>query len=150
MSDAKLSPADKAEERSATHCARAACITAIRRVIDAVHKETGLVNQLRQTIYPILNSCLQDEDNMECVEDAISIMTLVTYHGVQHGSRIHPDMWRLYTILLYSIAGYDDEEQGGHAFEYLPQATQTIENFISNTHVHRKGLHQIRSIRGLN
>lgn len=58
------------------------CVTAIRRILDSVQENKGLLAQLEERIFPILMHGLT-QDGMDAIEDALDCVVLLLYYGGQ-------------------------------------------------------------------
>ena len=103
------------------------CVTAVRRILDSIHKNKDLMRQVEDRIYPMLLHSLTP-DGLDAIEDGLDCIAMVLYHGSE--GRISPKMWKIFSQLLYIVVGEDDPD-GGYGFEYLAQVGVAVQNFIS-------------------
>ena len=104
------------------------CVTAIRRILDSIHKDKDLLRQVETIVYPLMLHTLTP-DGLDAIEDGLDCIALVLYHG--HQGNVSPQMWTIFKQLLYIIVGDGSDPDGGYGFEYLSQVTVAIQNFIS-------------------
>ena len=75
--------------------AAAGCVTAIRRVIEAVSKDKALLFELRKHVMPIMMHGLTP-DGLDCIEDVLEITGLFVYHEFESGQTIPVELWNIF------------------------------------------------------
>ena len=102
------------------------CVTALRRVLDAVKEQKELLLQLKPVLYPIFLHGLTPE-GMDCVEDVFDCVTLLMYNGGAPMMQLGEcSVWSLFPQMLYVVGGNDGDVDGGFGFEYLSQVAVCI------------------------
>lgn len=102
------------------------CMAAIRCILESIKDQKESVARIEELIQPIILHSLTP-DGMDNIEEALSCIALVLYHGNQNG--VSHNIWKIFPQLLYVIVG-DDKDGGGYGFEYLSQVAISIQNFI--------------------
>ena len=106
------------------------CVTAIRRIIDSVQKNTELIAKIEEVVYPVLLHSLTP-DGLDSIEDSLDCIAMILYHGKQ--GAISASIWKLFAQLLYVVCGEEGEEEhgGGYGFEYISQIAVSLQNYIA-------------------
>ena len=60
--------------------AAAACVTAIRRIVDACNKDKNGLRQILPIIYPILQHSLT-EDGLDVIDEGLDCINILIYHA---------------------------------------------------------------------
>lgn len=104
------------------------CVTAVRRILDSIHKNKDLLRRIEDIIFPILAQSLTP-DGLDAIEDSLDCIALILYHGSD--GQVSPNMWKLFPQLIYVICGDDKDPDGGYGFEYLNQISVSFQNYIA-------------------
>jgi len=99
------------------------CISAIRRVLDAVSDNKLLLKQLFPVVLPLIQHGITI-DGMDTIEDAMDCLAIFLYHGEK--GILPAEIWAIFPELLALVGGKDGDVDGGFAFEYLEQAAVPI------------------------
>ena len=99
------------------------CVSAMRRVLDAVSENKNLLIQLFPVVLPIIQHGLT-LDGLDTIEDALDCLALFIYYGDK--GTLAPQLWALFPQILDLVGGKDGDVDGGFAFEYLEQASVPI------------------------
>lgn len=103
------------------------CVSAIRRVLDAVADNKILLKQLFPSVLPLIQHGITI-DGMDIIEDVMDCLAIFLYHGEK--GALPAEVWALFPQLLALVGGKDGDVDGGFAFEYLEQAAVPIQNYI--------------------
>jgi len=76
---------DDAEEEKAL--AAAGCVTAIRRILEALNKDKAGLSQILPIIYPILMHCLTP-DGLDVIDDGIDCTNIYIYYACDRETRV--------------------------------------------------------------
>ena len=82
--------ADGEEEK---YLAAAGCITAIRRILEAINKDKQGLAQVLPIIYPILIHSLS-EDGIDCLEEGLDIINIFLYYACDRETGIAAELWK--------------------------------------------------------
>ena len=118
---ATLQGDEASEESSLAACQ---CCSAITTLLESVKKTPELYHTLEPSLVPLIGQVLSpDKDGeyqfMEYMEDALEILTYLTYYSPQ----ISPAVWSLYKPLTTSFFDW--------AFDYLSNINMSMDNYIS-------------------
>lgn len=119
---------DPGEDDGESALAAVGCVTAIRRVLDAVNKDLNVLRELQTVIMPIMMHALTP-DGLDAIEDGLDCIALLLYYGPK--GQIAEEMWRLFPQMLFIVGGKEDDVDGGFAFEYLNLVSVCIQNYIA-------------------
>jgi len=98
--------------------AAAGCVTAIRRILEAINKDkVGLAATL-PIIYPLLLHCLSEE-GLDCIDDGLDIINIFIYYACDRETRVPVELWKLLPQMMVIVGGSDNDVDGGFAFEQL-------------------------------
>lgn len=118
---------DEAEEKA---LAAAGCVTAIRRIIEAINKDKQGLVQILPVIYPILMHSLTP-DGLDVIEEGLDCINIFIYYACDRTTRIPAELWKLLPQMLFIIAGKENDVDGGFAFEFLGQCSVCVQNYIA-------------------
>ena len=118
---------DETEERA---LAAAGCVTAIRRIVEAINKDKEGLATILPIIYPILMHSLTP-DGLDAIDEGLDVINIFVYYACDRTTGVPPVMWKLLPQMMYMVAGNGDDVDGGYAFEYLGQVCICIQNFIN-------------------
>ena len=110
--------------------AAAGCVTAIRRIIEALNKDKSGLSQILPVIYPTLTHTLTP-DGLEAIEEGLDCINILIYHGYDRNTCLPIELWNLLPQMIYVVSGNGLDTSGGFASEYLENAVVCIQNFIS-------------------
>ena len=99
----------------------------MRRLVEVIDSKNE--EKLRDVVAPVIEKCLE-EDQAECVEDAIGCLTALVCAKPPDGKPMDTQMWRLFKKMILAVGGTNAEQDLGFAAECLPLATKTIQHFI--------------------
>jgi hypothetical protein len=106
---------DEAEERL---LAAAGCVTAIRRIVEAINKDKVGLAQILPIIYPILMHSLTP-DGLDAIDEGLDVINIFIYYACDTSTGVNPNLWKLLPQMMYMVAGNENDVDGGYAFEYL-------------------------------
>lgn len=118
---------DAAEEQA---LAAAGCVTAIRRILEAVNKDKAGLHQILPIIYPILMHSLTP-DGLDAIDDGLDCINIFVYYACERNTTVPAELWKLLPQMMHMVAGNADDVDGGYAFEYLGQVVVCVQNFIA-------------------
>ena len=118
---------DGEEERA---LAASGCVTAIRRILEALNKDKAGLAAILPIIYPILMHSLTP-DGLDAIDDGLDCINVFIYHACDRTTRVPNELWKLLPQMMYMVAGNDNDVDGGFAHEYLSQVSVCLQNFIS-------------------
>mmetsp|Transcript_42364 Transcript_42364/g.55849 ORF Transcript_42364/g.55849 Transcript_42364/m.55849 type:complete len:774 (-) Transcript_42364:479-2800(-) len=118
---------DGEEERA---LAAAGCVTAMRRIIEAINKDKAGLASILPIIYPILMHCLTP-DGLDSIDDGLDCTNIFIYYACDRESRVPVELWKLLPQMMYITGGNDDDVDGGFAFEQLPAVISCLQNFVA-------------------
>ena len=76
----RLIQVDMEEDDGESALAAVGCVTAIRRLLDSVNKNPGMIAQLEKVIFPIMMHGLSI-DGMDSIEDILDCISIIIYYG---------------------------------------------------------------------
>jgi len=82
---------DEAEERL---LAAAGCVTAIRRIVEAINKDKVGLAQILPIIYPILMHSLTP-DGLDAIDEGLDVINIFVYYACDRTTGVHPNLWKL-------------------------------------------------------
>ena len=83
---------DGEEERA---LAAAGCVTAIRRILEAINKDKAGLGQILPIIYPILMHSLTP-DGLDAIDDGLDCINIFIYYACdKETTRVPNELWKL-------------------------------------------------------
>lgn len=98
--------------------AAAACVTAIRRIVDACSKDKNGLRQILPIIYPILAHSLT-EDGLDVIDEGLDCINILIYNAYDQETRVPVELWKLLPRMIFITAGNDNDVDGGFCLEQL-------------------------------
>lgn len=113
------------DDRGESMMAASSYVSALRRIIDAVHEHKEVILKIETLIYPIILHSLTPA-GIEYIEDTLDCATLCVFHAKQ----ITPEMWTIFTKTLMLIPGGEGAEEGGMMFDFVSYLQAFYQNCI--------------------
>lgn len=101
------------------------CMSTIRTIFEAVHKNPELLVKLEKECFKVFAHCTTP-DGMDSIEDVVACTCQIMHHA----NHISEEIWALAPQLLRVIVGADDEAEGGYGFEHLGSTVDFFRNII--------------------
>ena len=98
------------------YLAAAGCVTAIRRILDAINKDKAGLAQVLPVIYPILLHSLSEDGN-DSIDDGLDIINIFIYYACDRETRVPAELWKLMPQMMHLAAGTDQDTDGGFCME---------------------------------
>jgi hypothetical protein len=118
---------EDAEEKA---LAAAGCVTAIRRILEAINKDKNGLARILPIIYPILLHSLTP-DGLDAIDEGLDCINIFIYYACDRDTRVPPELWKTLPQMLFMVGGNENDAEGGFAFEYLGQVSICLQNFIA-------------------
>lgn len=118
---------DGVEERL---LAAAGCITAIRRILEALNKDKVQLGLVLPIIYPLLMHSLTPE-GLDAIDEGLDCINIFVYYACDAENRVPNELWKLLPQMLFIVAGDETDVDGGFGFEFLGQVAVIVQNFVS-------------------
>lgn len=106
------------------------CVTAIRRILEAVHKDKATMMEIMRIIYPVMMYSLTP-DGLDSIDDGLDCINTCIYYGCSPDTRVPIELWKLLPQMMHITAGADNDVDGGFAFEQLALVANCLSNFIA-------------------
>ena len=110
--------------------AAAGCVTAIRRILEAISKDKPAMAAILPIIYPILMHSLTT-DGLDAIDDGLDCINVFVYYGCDKQIGVPVQLWKLLPQMLFMVAGDANDVDGGFAIEQLSQVAICVQNFIA-------------------
>jgi hypothetical protein len=68
------------EDDGESALAAVGCVTAVRRILDSIQKNTELLMKVEEVVFPLLMHSLTP-DGLDSIEDGLDCIALILYHG---------------------------------------------------------------------
>ena len=110
--------------------AAAGCVTAIRRILEALNKDRAGLAQVLPIILPIMMHSLTP-DGLEAIEEGLDCINIFIYYGCTPETKVPECLWKILPMMMYVVVGGENDMDGGYGFEYLQQVAICLQNFIA-------------------
>ena len=121
---------DDYAEMEERELAAAGCVTAIRRILEALNKDRAGLAQVLPIILPIMMHSLTP-DGLEAIEEGLDCINIFIYYGCTPETKVPECLWKILPMMMYVVVGGENDMDGGYGFEYLQQVAICLQNFIA-------------------